>query len=209
VCRGAKLYAEEFRKLEMTAATIFQETTYVPPELPSIYLEPHWYAAYTCPNHEKQVAVQLLERSVEHFLPLYEAVHRWKDRRVRLHLPLFPGYVFVRLALRDRLKVLRVPSVARLVGFGEHPVALPEHEIETLRTGLSGGFGAQPHPYLTVGRRVRIRSGPLAGMEGILLRKKSNFRVVLSINLIARSVAVEADAADLIPQPALRQTGSA
>lgn len=167
-------------------------------ELGAAYCEPRWYAAYTCANHEKQVAAQLRERSVEHFLPLYDTVHRWKDRRVRLQLPLFPGYVFVRLALRDRLNVLQVPSVARLVGFGGgFPAALPETEIETLRAGLCGGLRAQPHPYLSVGRRVRIVNGPLAGMEGILLRRKGNLRVVLSLDLIMRSIAVEADLADL------------
>src|SRR6202051_4240062 len=90
------------------------------------YFEPHWYAAYTCANHEKGVTQQLERRSVECFLPLYESVRRWKDRRVRLQPPLFPGYVFVRLALCDRLQVLEIPSVVRLVGFDGHPGALAE-----------------------------------------------------------------------------------
>lgn len=165
--------------------------------------EPHWYAAYTCANHEKRVAEQLRARGVEHFLPLYAAVHRWKDRRVHLTLPLFPGYVFVRLPLIERLRVLRVPSVSRLVGFGEQPTPLPDRDIEALRSGLSAGLCAQPHPFLTVGRRVRISSGPLAGLEGILLRRKARFRVVLSLDLILRSIAVETDASDLVPLPAL------
>lgn len=173
-------------------------------ELSSPYLEPHWYAAYTCANHEKQVAAQLSESGVEHFLPLYHTVRRWKDRRMHLDLPLFPGYVFVRLPLRERLRVLRVPSVVHLVGFAGLPTALPEEEIETLRTGLVGAACAQPHPFLTVGRRVRILNGPLAGMEGILQRRKGNYRVVLSLDLIQRSIAVEADAADLIPVPETR-----
>jgi len=95
--------------------------------------ELHWYAAYTCANHEKRVAQQLAERRVEQFLPLYESVRRWKDRRVRLELPLFSGYVFVRLALRDRLQVLAVPSVVNLVGFGGHAAPLADTEIETVR----------------------------------------------------------------------------
>lgn len=158
-----------------------------------------WYAAYTCANHEKQVAERLKNRGVEHFLPLYESVRRWSDRRVRLELPLFPGYVFVRLALSDRLRVLQVSSVVRLVGFGEEPTALGESEIEILRSGLQCGASMQPHPYLTAGRRVRIRNGPLTGLEGILLRRKSKCRLVLSIELIARSVAVDVDAADVLP----------
>lgn len=185
----------------MAAAIDFRPTIYQAPNLPAAYLEPAWYAAYTHSNHEKRVANQLSERNVEHFVPLYETARRWRDRRVRLQLPLFPGYLFVRLALRDRLRVLQVPGVVRLVGFGEHPVALPENEIQTLRGSLDSGLCVQPHPYLTVGRRVRIKGGPLAGMEGILLRRKSSFRVVLSIDLIMRSVAVEVDVADLLPQP--------
>src|ERR1700691_238866 len=101
------------------------------------FFEPHWYAAYTCANHEKGVTEQLERRSVENFLPLYESVRRWKDRRVRLQLPLFPGYVFVRLALRDRLQVLEIPSVVRLVGVDRYPTPLPAEEIETIRACLA------------------------------------------------------------------------
>src|SRR5215470_10036357 len=89
--------------------------------LPDSYLEPRWYAAHLCANHEKRVAAELNARNVENFLPLYSSVRRWKDRRVNLQLPLFPGYLFVRLPLRDRLRVLQIPSVVRLVGFGGSP----------------------------------------------------------------------------------------
>ena len=165
---------------------------------------PQWYAAYTCANHEKRVADQLGMRDVEHFLPLYSSVRRWKDRRVMLDLPLFPGYVFVRMAMRDRLQVQTVPGVARLVGFDGTPAALPDEEIGALRASLGDGVRAEPHPYLTAGRRVRMRSGPLAGMEGVLLRRKGSFRLVISIELIQRSVAVDADAADVEAVPAAR-----
>src|SRR5882762_1498854 len=161
------------------------------------YREKRWYAAYTSANHEKRVAEQLVVRDVEHFLPSYTSVRRWKDRRVTLEMPLFPGYVFVRMALRDRLQVLQVPGLARLVGFNGTPAALRTEEIETLRTSLGNGMRAEPHPFLTVGRRVRLRSGPLAGMQGILLRRKGSFRVVISIDLIQRAVAVDAEVADL------------
>jgi transcription termination/antitermination protein NusG len=170
------------------------------------YFEPHWYAAYTCANHEKRIARQLQERDIEYFLPLYETVHRWKDRHMRLQLPLFPSYVFVRLPLCDRLRVLQVPSVVRFVGFGDLPTVLPEVEIESLRKGLRAGLGAQPHPYLTTGRRVRIKSGSLAGMEGIFLRRKGSFRVVLSIELIMRSIALEVDISDVVPLSTLKVT---
>jgi transcription antitermination factor NusG len=185
----------------MAATTVSRLVAYASSDVPRAYCQPQWYAAYTSSNHEKSVAAQLRERNVEHFLPLYRTVHRWRDRRVRLEVPLFPGYLFVRLALRDRMRVLEVPSVVRLVGFGEHPAALPEQEIETLRRGFEGGVWAQPHPYLTKGRRVRIKDGPLAGLEGILLRRTNGLRVVISIELIMRSLAVEVDAADVMPQP--------
>jgi len=165
--------------------------------LPDSFIEPHWYAAYTRAQHEKSVAAELGMRDVEHFLPLYSSVRRWKDRRVSLDLPLFPGYVFVRLALRDRLRVLQIPSVVRLVGFNGQPTALPDTEMEIMQSGLSQGTRAEPHPFLTVGRRVRITAGPFAGLEGVLKRKKSNLRVVVSLELIQRSVAVDVDAADV------------
>jgi transcription antitermination factor NusG len=168
-----------------------------PSVLPAEYAEERWYAAYTSANHEKRVAEQLAVRAVKHFLPLYDSVRRWKDRCVRLELPLFPGYVFVRLALRDRLQVLKIPGVAKLVGFNGTPTALPEEEITTLRTGLARGVRAEPHPYLTVGHRVRIKAGPLIGLEGILLRRKGDLLVVLSVDLLQRSISVSMNLADV------------
>lgn len=162
-------------------------------------VEPHWYAAYTCANHEKTVAAELVARGVEQFLPLYSSVRRWKDRRVRLELPLFPGYVFVRLALVERLRVLQIPRVVRLVGFSGTPASLPDEQVEILRAGLAERLHAKPHPFLTVGRRVRIVRGALAGLEGVLLRKKGNYCFVLSVELIQRCLSVEVDAADVRP----------
>lgn len=118
---------------------------------------------------------------------------------MRLEMPLFPGYVFVRMALVDRSRVLQVPSVVRLVGFSGHLSPLPDEEIEGMKKGLVGGVRAEPHPFLTVGRRVRIKSGPLVGRQGILLRRKGILRVVLSIDLIMRSIAVDMDVADVEP----------
>jgi transcription antitermination factor NusG len=158
---------------------------------------PNWYVAYTSANHEKRVSQQLLERSVEYFLPLYASVRHWKDRRIKLQLPLFPGYVFVKLDPRDRLRILQVPGVARLVGFNGRPYPLPEGEIESLRAGVMNSLRIEPHPYLSAGCRVRIKRGPLAGVEGILVRKKNVHRVVLSISSIARSAAVEVDGLDV------------
>ncbi|MBZ5627712.1 MAG: UpxY family transcription antiterminator [Acidobacteriia bacterium] len=158
-----------------------------------------WYALYTCSRHEKQVAVQLQQRDIEFFLPVYTCVRRWKDRRVTLQLPLFPGYVFVHTLLQRRLEVLNVPGTVRFVAFNGRPVALPESDLLRLRSGLDQGLCATPHPYMKIGRRVRVRCGPLAGLEGIFVRKKEHSRIVLSIDLIMRSVAVEVDAADVEP----------
>ena len=164
---------------------------------PADQLKSHWYAAHVCSRHEKQVARQLEERHVSYFLPVYRSVRRWKDRRKELDLVLFPGYVFVHLDLKDRLRVLQVPSVVRFVSFNGHPAPLPDAEIEVLVNGLVKGVRAEPHPYLKVGHRVRVKYGPLAGTQGILVRRKDKFRVVLSIDLIMRSVAVEVDEADV------------
>ena len=166
-------------------------------EMPLAMRQPQWYAVYTCANHEKRVAAELQARAVENFLPLYPSVRRWKDRRVRLDFPLFPGYVFIHLALQNRLRVLEIPSVVRLVGFNGQPAALPNEEMEILRSGLRQNLLAEPHPLLTVGRRVRITGGPFAGLEGVLKRKKSGLRVVVTLELIQRSVAVDVDAADV------------
>jgi len=166
---------------------------------PEAHIEERWYAVHTFANHEKRVAKQLEERAVEHFLPLYGSVRRWKDRKVKLELPLFPGYVFVRLALRYRLRVLQTPGVARLVGFGGLPTALPDQEIEAMHNSLQRQSLLEPYPYLTIGRRARLKSGPLRGLEGILVRRKGLLRLVLSLDLIQRSVAVEVDAVDVEP----------
>ncbi len=162
-------------------------------------IEPRWYAAYTCANHEKRVSSELAARDVDHFLPLYRSARRWKDRRVQLEFPLFPGYVFVRLSLCDRLRVVQIPSVVRLVGFGGLPTALPDGEIDAMRLSISQGLRAEPHPYLTVGRRVRLTAGPFVGLEGVLKRKKSGLRVIVSIDLIQRSIAIDVDASDVLP----------
>jgi transcription antitermination factor NusG len=158
-----------------------------------------WYAACTRSRHEKSVARQLEERRIDSFLPLYRSVRRWKDRRKEVELVLFPGYVFVRLHWRDRLQVLQLPSVLRFVTFNGLPAALPIKELEGLRNGLAQGVYAVSHPYLKMGARVVVRHGPLAGARGILVRRRDRFRIVISIEAIMRSVAVEIDEADVEP----------
>lgn len=159
--------------------------------------EGEWYALYTCARHEKRVADQIERRNFSCFLPLYRSVRRWKDRRKELELALFPSYVFVRMELAKRLQVLQLPGVVRLVSFNGQPVALPANEIEALQERLSGDVKVEPHPYLRAGRRVRVRNGAMQGLEGIVVRRKDRCRVIFSIDLIQRSVAVEVDEADL------------
>lgn len=158
-----------------------------------------WYALYTRPRHEKRVAQQIEQRRIACFLPLYRSVRRWRDRRKELELALFPGYVFVRIAPEDRLRVLQLAGAVRFVSFNGRPVPVPEHEVESLMNGCTSGICLEPHPYLTVGRRVRVRRGPLAKAQGILLRKKEKLRVVISLQLIMRSVSVEVDESDIEP----------
>jgi transcription antitermination factor NusG len=157
-----------------------------------------WYAAYTRYRYEKRVAEMLKYRRIEHYLPLYEVVHPWKDRKARVQLPLFPSYVFVRLDLRDRLSALTVPGVIRLVGH-PRPAPLSGREIEAIRNYLSHNLPIEPYPYLTSGKLVHIKAGPLAGLEGIILRRKSGYRVVINLDPIQRAMVVELPASDLEP----------
>jgi len=158
-----------------------------------------WYAVYTCANHERRVAEQFAARGIEHFLPQYESIRKWKDRNVRLQLPLFPGYIFVQIALANRLGVLQVPGVAHLVGFNGTPAAVPEADVTRVREFLARGFRAEPHRFLKMGRRVRVKAGPLVGMEGIVVRRKNRSRLVISFEMIQRAMAVEVGEGDLEP----------
>lgn len=157
---------------------------------------PLWYAAYTLPRHEKAVAEQLAFRQVETYLPLYLSARRWAQRRALVQMPLFPGYVFVRISGGERIRVLEHPSVLRLVTFNGRPAPLPDAEIARLRAALELGK-AEPFPFLITGRRVRVKSGPLAGLEGTVLRRKSRMRLVVSVEAIQRSIIFDLDATDL------------
>lgn len=157
-----------------------------------------WYVAYSRPRHEKHIAHQLEERGLRSFVPLYTSVRRWKDRRKRLELPLFPGYVFVQMALQRRLDLLRLPGVVDLIRFQGKPVPVLSCEIEILRRGLTAAT-VHPHPYLQSGHKVRIRRGALDGVEGIFVRRGGQTRVVLSVSLIQRSVAIEIEEVDVEP----------
>ena len=160
---------------------------------------PRWFAVYTTPRHEKHVSEILAERQIETFLPLYRANRQWKKSSpVVLDLPLFPTYVFVRIARQARGVVLGTPGVLSIVGSSKESWPLPDFEIDALRSGLLERK-IEPHPYLIMGERVRIMAGLMAGVEGVLVRKKSDLRVVLSLDTIMRSVAVEVNADDIEP----------
>jgi transcription antitermination factor NusG len=157
-------------------------------------LIPSWYAAYTMPRHEKLVANQLTMREVETYVPLYRAIRDWKGRRAEIDVPLFPGYVFVKVPITSRVKVLEQPGVVRLVGTNGRATPLPDDEIERLRTYLAC-CKAEPYPFLAPGQKVRIKSGPMAGFEGKILRRKGKLRLVVSLDLIQRAIVLELDAA--------------
>ncbi len=156
-----------------------------------------WFAVYTRSHHEKSVAQQLQGRGIEYFLPLYASARRWKDRVKVLQMPLFAGYLFVRIPQAQFLDVLQTHGVSTIVG-SPKPLPLEEMEIEQLRTWLSLSLAVEPNPYLRIGQLVRVRRGPLTDIEGILVRKKNGLRLVVSIDLIQRSVALEIDEADII-----------
>ena len=158
-----------------------------------------WYAVSVRPRYEKLVTHHLRHRGLNCFLPLYRSVRRWRDRRKELDMALFPGYVFVNLNARDRLGVLRAPGVLRFVTFQGQPATVPESEIRALESSLSAGLRLQPHPYLRQGKKVRVKSGPLMDAEGIMVRRKEGFRLVLSVDLVMRSVMLEVDEGDVEP----------
>jgi transcription antitermination factor NusG len=158
-----------------------------------------WWAVYTKHQHEKRVADTLLAKGTEVFLPLCTADRRRRDRTVRLALPLFPTYVFVRAEPEMRLAVLSTPGVHLIVSHGPAFGVIPDEEIENLRVAIAAERVIEPHQFCRTGNRVRITRGTLQGLEGILVRRKGLCRVILSIDMLAKSVAVEVDVAEIGP----------
>lgn len=167
--------------------------------------EKSWFAVFTVPRHEKRIEAQFGLRGIENFLPIYEKQRRWKDgSKGMLQLPLFSNYIFVRIGCGERVHVLKVPGVISIVGCGPQPVPISDFYIHFLREGLRYRK-IEPCAYLKEGMRVRIHSGMMAGMEGILLRQKNNFRVVLTLDMIMKSVIVEVDLKEI--EPVVRTPG--
>jgi len=170
-----------------------------------------WLAIHTRHQHEKMVARSLAFKGFEVFLPLYTRIRQWSDRTKELSAPLFPGYVFLRGHLEQEIRILTTPGVLGLVGFGGVPAIIPEVEIEAVRQAIARRVQVEPYPFLKCGDWVRVKSGPLEGLEGILVRYKRQFRLVLSVQLIQKSVAVEVDVwmVERVPKPEGRGTGHA
>lgn len=158
---------------------------------------PRWYAVYTWPRHEKKVAQHFEERSINYFLPLQTTLHKWNKKNATVLLPLFPGYVFVESSRRNRHHPLMVPGVVRFVGTANAPAEIPTSEMEFLQDAVRMKRYMEPHPYLAPGNRVRITSGPMSGVTGVIQRTATGCRIVISVDMIMRSVAVEVDADSL------------
>ena len=171
------------------------------------FLEPKWFVLFLRSNQEKKTAQRLDVTGIEHYLPCCHSVRQWKDRRVNLEMPLFPGYIFVKLPLIERMKVLILPNVISFVSTGGFPSEISENEIGWLKRGTKEGQ-AEPHPYLTAGQRVVITNGAMSGMEGILVRDQKNARVVVALESIARAFVIEIDVSSVqfLKKPASNST---
>lgn len=163
-----------------------------------------WYAVYTRHHHEQTVALTLSSKGFETFLPVYTTAHRWKDRTKELRLPLFPSYVFLRGPVERWSLVQMTPGINSVVGYAGHPALIPRGQIDTVRQLVAGPLRVEPHPFLKCGDWVRVKNGLLEGVEGILVAKKNVFRLVLSVELLHRSVSVEVDGAIVEPSRAPR-----
>lgn len=182
-----------------------------PIEAPQSALAPgYWYAVHTRSNYEKKVASQLGQRGIVNYLPVWKEVHGWTDRQKVVEVPLFRGYIFARFedSGRSRLNILQTPGVARIVGTCGGIEPIPDAEIAAIQQLLTSGLKCAPHPFLREGDWVRVISGPLEGVEGLFLRRKSPTRLLISVSLISQSVAAEIEAGDVEvveprdPQPA-------
>jgi transcription antitermination factor NusG len=185
-----------FRKTLQDLMNVSDRGEAMPEIQPGREDQQRWFAVYTRHHHERTVAFALITKGFEVFLPQYNAIQRWKDRKKIVPFPLFPCYLFAYFSLNRKVEILRTQGVHWIVESSGHAVPIPEEEIHSIRQLCASGK-AQPFAYLRVGDRIRIRRGPLAGAEGFLVRSKNSYRVVVSIHLLQKSVAVEIDAMDL------------
>jgi len=176
-------------------------------EIQSAAGAPNWHALFTRHQHEKSVAFALSSKRHEIYLPLYRSVRRWRDRAKQLWLPLFPCYVFIRDGMDRQLQILTTPGIIHIVGWGGRPAIVPQAQLDAVRRIIESRLIVETHSYPQCGDRVRVKTGPLLGLEGILTRKKGAARLVVSMEMLGRSAAVEIDVSNverLGPFPALK-----
>jgi transcription antitermination factor NusG len=179
----------------MTAGIKLQRKTPMPIEAPHTNADPQqWFALRVKSHCERAVATIARNKGFEEFLPLYQSRRRWSDRFKWVELPLFPGYVLCRLNPEYRLPILTIPGVLHFVGLGRVPVPIDDTEVAAIRRAVQSGLPVEPWSFLQVGHRVRVEFGPLAGLEGILVEMRKQRRIVVSLSLLKRSVAVEVEA---------------
>jgi len=179
----------------VSSLQIHLNSTSLHPPLSLVPEESNWYAIHTRPRHENWIAGQLQEKRVFTFLPLLQQIHQWSDRRSKVEVPMFSCYAFVRIVqtAEERLKVLRTPGVLGFVGSERQGTPIPGEQIENLRKALREKIPCAVHPFIRIGQRVRVRGGSLNGMEGILLRQGKDQSVIVSVELLQRSVAIQVE----------------
>lgn len=165
------------------------------PDIPRI--DSYWYAVYTRHQHEKSVGDMLEKKGFEVFVPLYQARRRWHDRVKTLALPLFPSYVFLRGAVDQQLRIVTTPGVHWMITVAGQVAVIPDEEIAAVKRLVESSLRVEPHPFLKCGDWVRVKTGPLEGVEGVLVRMKSLYRLVISVEMLQKSVAVEVGASDV------------
>src|SRR3989442_5006628 len=171
----------------------------VSPEVDGPRSEQKWYALQVRPRFEKIVGLHLNHKGYEEYLPLYRSRRRWSDRIKEVDLPLFPGYIFCKFDVLHRLPILLVPGVMSVVGMGRNPLAVDEHEISAVQNVVKSGLTYQPSGFICTGQMARVERGPLRGLVGIVVATKQNCSLVISVNLLQRSVSVEVDSDSVMP----------
>jgi transcription antitermination factor NusG len=183
-------------------------------KIPSAPGTPNWYALFTRYQHEKAVASALSNKNHEVYLPLFRSVRQWQDRAKQLFLPLFPGYVFIRGGMDRQLQILTTPGIIRIVGWSGRPAIVPQNQLDAVRQIIESNLYVETHPFLQFGDRVRVKTGPLKGLEGVLTRRKRKAQLVVSMEMLGRSAAVEIEVLNVerigpFPAPKLSEAISA
>lgn len=154
-----------------------------------------WYIAYTLPKHEKVIAQRLNLEQIPTYVPLYSETRTWRNRRVRLELPLLPCYIFVKMLIESKARLLSAPGVVRLLTAGGTAVIFPDEEMDSLQSSLMK-WSARPYPFHDAGKRIRLKSGPFAGLEGTILRRNGKRKLIVTLDLINSSMSLDLDVTD-------------